>query len=97
MFRDAEILLNDGMLDVELIEKYIVEHLGGVIGQEYADAQGRIRILDGSASQVHTVRPGDNLWNISRKYGCAYADLLRQNGWIKNPDVILVGWELKIP
>ena len=97
MFRDAEILLNDGMLDVELIEKYIVEHLGGVIGQEYADAQGRIRILDGSASQVHTVKPGDNLWNISRKYGCAYADLLRQNGWIKNPDVILVGWELQIP
>ena len=33
MLKGAKILQNDGMLDVELLEKYIVENLGGVIGQ----------------------------------------------------------------
>ena len=97
MFRDAEILTNDGMLDVELLEQYIVENLGGVIGQEYAASQGRIRILDGTSPRVHTVAAGDNLWNLARKYSCAYAELLKKNSWIKDPDLILVGWELQIP
>ena len=36
-------------------------------------------------------------YNCAQAVACAYADLLRQNGWIQNPDVILVGWELQIP
>lgn len=36
MFENAKILQNDGMLDVELLEKYITENLGGVIGEAYA-------------------------------------------------------------
>jgi len=42
MFRDAKVVKNDGMLDVELLEMYITEHLNGTIGTEYADWQGRI-------------------------------------------------------
>ncbi len=42
MFGNAAILQNSGMLDVELLEVYITEHLGGVIGAEYAASQNRI-------------------------------------------------------
>ncbi len=44
MLNDSTVLLNDGMLDVEMLEVYITEHLGGVIGQEYAVSQNRITV-----------------------------------------------------
>ena len=44
MLKGTTVLLNNGMLDVELLEVYITEHLGGVIGEDYAASQGRIRI-----------------------------------------------------
>ncbi|MBQ4068102.1 MAG: 5'-nucleotidase C-terminal domain-containing protein [Lachnospiraceae bacterium] len=44
MFAGAKVLQNDGMLDVEMLEIYITEHLGGVIGKEYATSQNRITI-----------------------------------------------------
>lgn len=47
MFKDAKILDAEGTLDVELLERYIVEHLGGVIGEEYASPQGRITVTGG--------------------------------------------------
>ncbi len=47
MLKDAKILRNDGMLDVELLEQYIVENLGGVIGQEYAQVNTNITFADG--------------------------------------------------
>ena len=43
MFDDAAILVNDGMLDVEVLEIYITEYLNGVIGEEYIQSQNRIR------------------------------------------------------
>ncbi len=42
MFNNAQVVKNDGLLDVELLELYITEHLGGVIGEEYAQSQNRI-------------------------------------------------------
>lgn len=45
MLEDAKILINDGMLDEELLEKYVSENLGGVIGEEYKEAQGRINVI----------------------------------------------------
>ena len=39
MFKNAEILNNDGMLDVEALEYYIVETLNGIIGKEYSDPE----------------------------------------------------------
>lgn len=44
MFRDAKVIRNDGMLDVELLEIYITEYLSGVVGEEYATSQNRITI-----------------------------------------------------
>ena len=42
MFKDAKLVDAEGTLDIELLESYIVEHLGGTIGKEYAKPQGRI-------------------------------------------------------
>ena len=47
MFEGAKIIQNDGMLDVELLEKYIVEDLGGVIGKEYESSTQNIIFTDG--------------------------------------------------
>lgn len=46
MFKDIEILRNDGMLDVEALEQYIVEELNGVIGQEYANVTENITFTE---------------------------------------------------
>ena len=46
MFRDVEIVRNDGMLDVEALEQYIVQELNGRIGQEYANATANINFTE---------------------------------------------------
>ena len=44
MLDGINIIQNDGLLDVEMLEIYITEYLGGVIGEEYAASQGRITV-----------------------------------------------------
>ena len=56
MFKDAKILDAEGTMDVELLENYIVEHLGGVIGEEYAEVKPNISFTDG----VITETPDNN-------------------------------------
>ena len=56
MFKDAKILDAEGTLDVELLENYIVEHLDGVIGEEYAEVKPNISFTDG----VITETPDNN-------------------------------------
>ena len=63
MFKDAKILDAEGTLDVELLENYIVEHLGGVIGEEYAEVKPNISFTDG----VITETP-DNNENNEQEY-----------------------------
>lgn len=51
-----------------------------------------------AAETVYTVRWGDTLWALSRKYGCTISDILASNsGLIKDPDLIYAGWKLVIP
>ena len=45
MLDNANIISNTGMLDVELLEVYINEHLDGVIGKKYEAPQNRIKVL----------------------------------------------------
>ena len=52
MFKDAKILDAEGALDVELLENYIVEHLGGVIGEEYAEVKPNISFTDGVITEI---------------------------------------------
>ena len=45
MFMDDPLILEDIMLDNEALITYIVDYLGGVIGEEYADPYGQGRIV----------------------------------------------------
>ena len=47
MLKDAKILLDEGLLDVEALESYVVDVLGGTIGAEYAEATPNITFTDG--------------------------------------------------
>lgn len=44
---------------------------------------------------IHTIRSGDNLWNISKKYGVTVEQIRKLNGLSKNA-VLKVGKKLKI-
>jgi 2',3'-cyclic-nucleotide 2'-phosphodiesterase (5'-nucleotidase family) len=46
MFKNAEILKDDGILDVEALENYITNELNGRIGQEYANVQENITFTE---------------------------------------------------
>lgn len=50
MLQNAEVLRNDGMLDVEALEQYIAEELDGVIGEEYTDVSVNITFTEGEVS-----------------------------------------------
>ena len=58
MFENAKILQNDGMLDVELLEKYITENLGGVIGEAYAEVKTNITFTEGEI--IDNIEEGDD-------------------------------------
>ena len=47
MMEGAKILQNDGILDVEAMERYISEALGGVVGEEYAEVTPNITFTEG--------------------------------------------------
>ena len=47
MLANAKILMNDGMLDVELLENYIVDTLGGVIGSQYEQVVPHVTFTNG--------------------------------------------------
>ena len=52
MLKDAVILQNDGLLDVEALERYVVENLGGVVGEQYRDASPNITFTDSNSCSM---------------------------------------------
>ena len=44
---------------------------------------------------VYTVRPGDSLWSIAKRFNTTVDDLVRMNN-ISDPDAILPGQRLRI-
>ena len=52
MLKNAVILQDDGLLDVEALERYIVEELGGVVGEEYKDVSTSITFTDSASCSM---------------------------------------------
>lgn len=50
-----------------------------------------------SGESVYTVRKGDTLWSIAKRYGVSLTALIRANPQIKNPNLIYPGDGVNIP
>lgn len=50
--------------------------------------------------KTHVVKRGDTLWGLAKRYygnGSLYPKIVSANPKIKNPNLIIDGWELVIP
>lgn len=61
MLEKAKIIRNDGMLDVEAVERYVVEELDGIIGQEYSQMNANITFTDGEIIDTPENGEHDNI------------------------------------
>lgn len=66
------------------------------------DANGILQKIDAVAPEgkkylVYVVKRDDTLWDLAEKYGCTVAEIVALNDEINNPNLILVGQEIKIP
>ena len=63
MFEGAEVVSDTGILDIEILEKYIVENLGGVIGAEYAPVNRHVIFTEGIQEDPSYVTDGNHaIW-----------------------------------
>jgi 2',3'-cyclic-nucleotide 2'-phosphodiesterase (5'-nucleotidase family) len=63
MFEGAKVISDTGILDVEVLENYIVHHLDGVIDERYAQANRRITFTEGVKTYYPYVTDGDHaIW-----------------------------------
>jgi uncharacterized YkwD family protein/spore coat assembly protein SafA len=61
--------------------------LAGIVVPLEADAAGK----------TYTIVFGDTLWKIAKKYEVGLAEIIHENGQIKNPDSVYPGMQIKIP
>ena len=52
MLANTKVLQNEGVLEIEVLEKYIVENLGGVIDERYAEVDNKITFTNGYANAM---------------------------------------------
>jgi nucleoid-associated protein YgaU len=92
------VLYIDGIANSE-IEKDKIWDVYGRIDPEFrsADVVMNIAVTE-SASTEYTVVGGDSLSKIGKTFGVSWQAIYEANNdIIKNPDLIQVGWKLKIP
>ena len=69
MFEHARIIQDDGVLDVEVVEQFIVEKLNGVVDRQYQDAAPNITFTEGEFSASKNV--SSVLWIVGIGAGLA--------------------------
>ena len=67
-----------------------------VIDQKNNDINNNVSQLENAEPIVYTVKAGDNLWNISRKYGVSVEVIISVNN-LKEKDLLSLGQKLEIP
>lgn len=50
-----------------------------------------------SGTTIHTVKEGDTLFGLARRYGISLSEILNTNPEIKNPDLLRIGELVKVP
>lgn len=53
--------------------------------------------LSHAATDTYTVKSGDTLWKISKKYKIGLSEIINANGQFSNPDLIYPGDKVTIP
>ena len=57
----------------------------------------RTAAAESAAAETYTVRKGDTLWGIAKRYDVTLAALIAANPQIKNPNLIYPGDKVRIP
>ncbi|MCG8641348.1 MAG: LysM peptidoglycan-binding domain-containing protein [Desulfobacterales bacterium] len=58
---------------------------------------GQVITIPETAGQVYTVRPGDSLYRIGRRFGTSINSILAANPQITNPNALFIGQQIRIP
>lgn len=70
---------------------------GALTGRTVSGNGGSESTGTASVSGTYTVKKGDTLWGIAKKYGVTLLALIQANPQIKNPNLIYPGDEVSIP
>ncbi len=80
----------------------IILALGNTAGVAQVESE-LIAVKEAPAATMYTVKKGDTLWKIAethygKGHGAKYTEIVKANTPpVKNPDLILPGWVLRIP
>jgi len=98
---EAGVLKLNGTVNTQYEKNLVWDKIKAVGGEGSKDIAADIKVANTSYFHVHKVSKGENLSVIAKKYlGGAnkYMDIFNANKDIlKNPDLIQIGQELKIP
>ena len=98
---EGGVLKLNGTVNTQYEKNLVWDKIKSIGGEGYKDIVADIKVANTSYFHVHKVSKGENLSVIAKKYlGSAnkYMDVFNANKDIlKNPDLIQIGQDLKIP
>jgi len=98
---EGGVLKLNGAVNTQYEKNLLWDKIKAAGGEVHADISADVKVANTSYFHIHKVSKGENLSVIAKKYlGNAnkYMDVFNANKDIlKNPDLIQIGQELKIP
>ena len=71
-------------------------HGGGLTAVAGTAQTAQAETASGESTVYHTVRRGDTLWGIAKRYGVTLRSLIAANPQIKNPNLIYPGEQVRV-